>query len=95
MRDDEDVDRLRQAEDPSEHRDLLAAEAERLTVAVPVLIQRSNRACGLLREAELFRDVGAELAPRPEDVRLGSARQPKPDERGGAREQPASLSRRA
>ena len=48
----EDLDRLGEAEDPPEQRDLLAAQPARLAAAVPVLVERADRLGGRGLEAE-------------------------------------------
>ena len=60
----EDLRRLRQADDAREQRDLVAAQAQRLPVAVPVLVERADRVRGPGLEPEQERDLGAAVAAR-------------------------------
>ena len=60
----EDLRRLREAHDARQQRDLLAAQPERLPVAVPVLVERPDRVGGLGLEPEQERDLGAAVAAR-------------------------------
>ena len=64
----EHLERLRQAQDPAEQRDLLAAQPERLAGAVPVLVERADRLRGALRQLEHARDLGAALAARADHL---------------------------
>ncbi len=65
---DEDLDGLREAEDAAEQRDLLAAQAERLAGAVPVLVERADRGGGRLGQLEHAGDLGAALAARADQL---------------------------
>ena len=61
----EDLDGLRQAQDPAEQRDLVAGEPEWLAAPVPVLVERADRLGRLVRQADHERDLGPAVAPRP------------------------------
>jgi hypothetical protein len=62
----EHLDGLRQAQDPAQQRDLLAAQPERVPVAVPVLVERADRLLRGLGQLEHARDLGAALAAHAE-----------------------------
>jgi len=64
VRDAEDVERLGEAEDAPQERDLFFPRPARLPVAIPVLVQGVDGRRSRLREAELPRDVGTALATR-------------------------------
>jgi len=64
----EDVDDLRQQRHARVQRDLLAGQALRLALAVPVLVQAVDALGRGVREAQLAGDVGAALAARLDQV---------------------------
>ena len=64
----EHLDGLREAQDPPEQRDLLAAQAERVAVAVPVLVERLDRQRGRLGQLEHAGDLAAALAARADHL---------------------------
>ena len=61
----EDLHGLRQAQDPAEQRDLVAGEPERLSLPVPVLVERADRLGRAVRQADHERDLGPAVAPCP------------------------------
>ena len=67
MRVVKDLNRLRQVQNASQQRDLLTCARIGLTTTIPVLVERANRLCALVRQSEHRRDVRASLAPRPHD----------------------------
>jgi hypothetical protein len=58
----EDLQRLRQAHHARQRRDLRAGEARRIALAVPVLVELTDRGRGVLVEVDAARDLGAALA---------------------------------
>ena len=67
----EDLDDLRQADDPRQQRRLEPAQLVRIAAAVPVLVHRADRLDDGLGQADHARDLGAALAAHRED--LGAA----------------------
>ncbi len=61
---EEDLGGLRDVEDAREEGDLVAALPRRIAVAVPVFVERADRADRLLGKGESLGDVGAALAAR-------------------------------
>ena len=59
---EEDLGRLRQADDAPEERDLLAGQPVGVTLAVPVLVQRADGGGGCFRHVQHAGDLGAPLA---------------------------------
>ena len=60
----EDLDRLREAEDAREQRDLLPRQSVRHPAPVPVLVEAADRRRRLLGQVEHARDLGAAVAAR-------------------------------
>ena len=58
----EDLDRLREAQDPGRQRDLLAAQTVGHAAPVPVLVEAADRGRGLLGEEQHPGDLGAAVA---------------------------------
>ncbi len=62
-----DFNGLREAEDAGEERNLLALFRVRLTLTVPVLVERADRLDGRVRKRKRLGDIGAAFAPRADD----------------------------
>ena len=65
---EEDLRCLRQPDEPTEQRDLLAAQAGRLASPVPVLVGRGHRDHGRVGEGQELEDLGAAIAAQPDEL---------------------------